>query len=287
VERRQFIRTAGLAAAFAATGCAGKMSTTGQVSAAVAATNGSGRSIESIGLQLYTVRTLMAENVRDTLELVAAAGYNEVEFAGYFEHTPTDIRAMMDDVGLRSPSSHVSLEALQEDADRQFEIARVLGQEYVVIPWIAPELRGDLDGYRRVAATFNGLGERAQSAGLQLAYHNHEFEFEPMGGVVPYDVLLEEADAELVKMQLDLFWIWIGAQPASTYISQDPERFVSCHVKDGWADGEQSIVGQGDLDFATDFAAGSFRHYFVENDQPEDPAAFIRASADYLKQLTW
>lgn len=287
MERREFIRAAGFAAAFAATGCAGKARTAGQQTSATTAAGGAGRSIELIGLQLYTVRTLMAESVRDTLELVAASGYSEVEFAGYFEQTPTDIRAMLDDLGLRSPSSHVALEALQEDADRQFEIAHVIGQEYIVIPWIAPALRSDLDGYRRVAATFNELGERAQSAGLQLGYHNHDFEFKDMDGVIPYDVLLQEADAGLVKMQLDLFWIWIGAQPASRYLQNDPERFVSCHVKDGWADGEQSVVGQGDVAFATDFAAGSFRHYFVENDQPEDPAAFIRASADYLKQLTW
>src|SRR5690606_26976757 len=143
VERRTFIRTAGLAAAFMATGCAGKAQTTdGQtgVPAGKAAVN----AIESIGLQLYTVRSLMAESVWDTLELVAAAGYKEVEFAGYFEHTPSDIRAMLDDLGLVSPSSHVSLELLREDANKQFDIANEIGQQYVIIPWLAPELRADL-----------------------------------------------------------------------------------------------------------------------------------------------
>lgn len=283
MERRQFIRTASLATAFMATGCAGK----GQPAGEAQSVEDSVSRIESIGLQLYTVRDLMAESVRETLELVASAGYKEVEFAGYFDHSPTDIRAMLDDLGLASPSSHVSLELLQEDASKQFEIANAIGQKYVIIPWMAPELRADLDGYRRVAATFNQLGVRAKSAGLQLGYHNHDFEFEPMDGIIPYDVLLAESDADTVKMQLDLFWVWIGAQPAVKYLSADPDRFVSCHVKDGWADKEQTIVGQGDLDFAAAFAAGNFKHYIVEHDQPEDPEAFIRTSAEYLKQLTW
>jgi len=287
MKRREFFRVAGAAAALAAVGCGGRsgesdsMSSTGGEAAGM-------RGVGLFGIQLYTLRSLMRNSVPDTLAMVADAGYGEVEFAGYFDHAPADVRTMLDDLGLASPSTHVSLEQLEADAAGQFEIARTLGQHHVVVPFLAPPLRQNLDGYRSVAERLNVLGEQAQAAGLQLAYHNHDFEFEMLDGGMPFDVLLQETDSGLVKMQLDLFWIFVGGQSAVEYLSADPARYVSCHVKDGSRDPvAQTIVGQGSVDFESAFAAADFQHYFVENDQPEDPEAFARQSAAHLASMTF
>ena len=278
MKRREFLRASGAAAALVAVGCASRdgesmePTTTNQLS--------------SIGLQLYTIRGMMRESVEDTLAAVASAGYNEVEFAGYFEHEPEAVRAMLDANGLTSPSTHVSLDALEADADAQFAVANTLGQKYIVVPYYAQEHR-TVEGYRALCSKLNALGTRAQDAGLTIAYHNHDFEFETVDGVVPYDMLLSETDPDLVKMQLDLYWIWYAAKSAEQYLKADPNRYVSCHVKDGYADGTQSVVGGGDVDLAAAFRAGSFEHFFVESDNPEDETQFINASAAYLKELAY
>ncbi len=273
MKRREFLKTTGAAAAFLATGCERTESMTEE------------ETLDSFGIQLYTIRDLMSESVRDTLTLVADAGYREVEFAGYFGHEPTEVRAMLDELGLTSPSVHVSLEALNDDAEAHFAMAREVGQKHIVVPWIGEQFR-TLDGYREVCAQLNAAGTRARDAGFTLAYHNHDFEFFETDGTVPYDLMLSELDPDLVKMQLDLYWVFVGGYSAVDYLAADPARYVSCHVKDG--DGtEQSIVGAGDVDLAAAFRAGSFEHYFVENDNPEDAETFVRESAAYLKQLTF
>ncbi len=278
MKRREFLRASGAAAALVAVGCASKEGESMQP--ATSAT------LSAIGLQLYTIRGMMRDSVEDTLAAVASAGYSEVEFAGYFGHEPEAVRSMLDANGLTSPSTHVSLDALEDDADTQFAIAKTIGQRYVVVPYYAQEHR-TVDGYRALCTKLNALGARANDVGLTIAYHNHDFEFEAVDGVVPYDMLLNETNPDLVKMQLDLYWIWYAGKSAEQYLQAGPERYVSCHVKDGYADGTQSIVGGGDVDLAGAFRAGSFKHYFVENDNPEDQMTFINESAAYLKQLAY
>jgi len=246
------------------------------------------RKLDRIGVQLYTVRHQMEKDFEGTIARVAATGYQEVEFAGYFGRSPGAVRALLDKNGLAAPSSHVSLAPAEWRA--ALDAAPVVGHHYLVIAWIPPEQRRTLDDYKRAAERLNRAATEANAAGLHFAYHNHDFEFQPFDGKLPYDVLLAETDPKLVQMEMDLYWITKAGQDPLAYFARWPGRFPMVHVKDsaGPPDHRMVEVGAGKIDFKKIFAQSDqagIRHYFVEHDEPADPFASIRASCEYLKHL--
>ncbi len=246
------------------------------------------RGLERIGVQLYTVRSLMQKDLPGTLEAVAGVGYDEVEFAGYFDHSPQEVRAVLERVGLEAPSTHVAIDALRQDLAGTIDTVRAVGHRYLVCPWLAPEERVSIELYKGHAALFNKVGKACREAGLRFGYHNHDFEFEPIDGQVPFDVLLDETDPELVEFELDLFWITKGGQDPLRYFERYPGRFTLCHVKDMAEDGQMVDVGAGRIDFAAIFARAEqagLKHFFVEHDNPADPLASIAASHAHLEAL--
>ena len=246
-----------------------------------------GRSGLSPGLQLYTIRQLMQDDVPSALALVADVGYRHVEFAGYFDHPAGELRLMLDDMGLTAPAAHVPLEAMSDNPDAAIESALTLGHRYLVVPWLAPESRVTLDGYYRLAEQLNAFGEACDRAGLRFAYHNHDFEFELTDGGVPYDVLLDETDPALVEFELDLYWIRAAARSELEYFERYPGRFTMWHVKDMDTRGEMADVGDGVIDFAALFgrADTGVRYAFVERDDSPDPETTIRRSYAALEQM--
>ena len=309
MDRKQFLRAAGLAAgAGVLAGCAGEGAGTrgGAEDGADPGAQGRGAGdsagedtsgthpaldppLDRIGVQLYTVRSLMAEDVAGTLAAVAAIGYREVEFAGYFDHPPDEIRAMLDANGLTAPATHVGLDLVRGDAlYASIESAQTIGIGWLVVPSLAEELR-TADGYREVARILNEAGATAASAGIRVGYHNHAFEFEPVGddpaGPTGYTVLVENLDPALVDLEIDFHWLEVGGADALALFEAYPGRFPLCHVKDLTADGQMADVGAGVIDWAGIFAHSDhagLRHYFVEHDQPGDPLASIQASYRYL-----
>jgi sugar phosphate isomerase/epimerase len=279
VDRKTFLHAStGVAAGLLTPSCAPK-------AAPVA-----GGTMDQIGVQLYTVRDHMAESVPRTLGQVAEIGYTEVEFAGYFGHTPEEIREFLDEVSLSAPALHIDIGAVREDLDGIISAAQTIGHQYVIVPFLSEADRPDIDGYRRLADEFNALGERCNAAGLRFGYHNHAFEFEQMGDELPYDVLLNRTEPELVTMEMDLFWTQQGGQDPLAYFSRFPGRFELCHVKDMDADGNMVDVGQGIMDFSGMFGRSSqagLKHYFVEHDQPEASLASIERSYTHLSTLTY
>ena len=248
-----------------------------------------GAKIEKIGIQLYTVRDQMKADFEGTLAHIAQIGYKEVEFAGYFDHTPADVRAILDRHGLAAPSTHIGLGEM-DDWKKALDTAKAVGHEYVVVPWIPQEKRMTLDGWKNVASVFNRAAQMAKDAGLQFAYHNHDFEFPKMDGQVPYDVLLQSTDAKLVQLEIDLYWITKGGQDPLTYFARWPGRIPLVHVKDGGAAPEYKMadVGQGKIDWKRIFAKrdqAGIKHFFVEHDQPPQPFDDIATSYNYLKGL--
>jgi sugar phosphate isomerase/epimerase len=250
--------------------------------------------ISRIGIQLYTLRREMAGDFDGTLAQVASIGYREVEFAGYYERTPAQVRAVLERTGLDAPSSHVGdAAAVRGDWQRTLDVAKEIGHRFVTVAWLAEGDRRSLDDYRRLAELFNQAGERAKAAGLRFAYHNHDFEFATMDGKVPYDVLLEGTDPSLVSFELDLYWITkAGFQPLD-YFARHPGRFPLVHVKDmdGSAERRFADVGKGTIDFAKIFAQrrqAGIEHYFVEHDEPQPNGIdSARASYAYLSRLTF
>lgn len=247
------------------------------------------RALRRIGLQLYTVRTQLAQDFAGTLARVAAIGYREVEFAGYFEKDPHDVRALLDRHGLVAPAAH--MQSIAPAAWRaSLDAANIIGHRYVVVAWLPPELRRTVDDFRRLAQTLNRMAAEARAAGLRFAYHNHDYEFVPTEGRVPFDVLLAETDPHLVEIEMDLYWITKGGQDPLAYFARYPGRFPMVHVKDsmGPPDHRMVDVGAGTIDFRKIFAHSTqagIRHYFVEHDEPPDAFASIRASYEYLRRL--
>lgn len=240
------------------------------------------------GVQLYTVRSSMEVDVGSTLDAVADIGYKEVEFAGYFGLSAPEIFSLLGRHGLKAPAAHIGMETFRTQMGKVIEDARVVGHRYVVVPSIPQEERHTLDDYRRVADEFNEWGARLQDSGIMLAYHNHEFEFEEIEGQLPYDLLLERCDPELVSMEIDLFWIRDAGFNPIKYFENHPGRFKLCHVKDMTAEGQMTEVGSGVIDFATLFGyseLAGLEHFFVEHDEPADPMESIRASYGALSEL--
>lgn len=248
-----------------------------------------GRKLNKIGLQLYTVRDLMQADMPGTLAKVAAAGYKEVEFAGYFGRTPAQVRDLLAQNGLTSPSSHLPIELLEKDAAGTFATAKAIGNEWAVVPWLPEERRKD---WGKLAGQLNTFGAQAKSQGLRLAYHNHDFEIRPVNGVRALDTLLTGTDPSLVDFEMDLYWVIFGGGQPLDFFNRYPGRFKLVHVKDsaGPPDNKMVDVGKGTINFAGIFAQSDqagIKHYFVEHDQPADPIATISNSAAYLKQLTF
>ena len=280
-DRRDFLRvSAAGAAALAFPGVFG--SPTG-------AQPGRMRHLNHIGLQLYTVRDLMAKDFEGTLKQVGAIGYREVEFAGYFDHTPEQVRSALKAAHLSPISSHVDLGETDDDWQKTLDTARAIGFRWVVIPWIDEQDR-TMQGFRDIAHRFTHAAELARKSGLGFAYHNHDFEFKPIDNKLPIDILLEESDPNLVKFEMDLYWFTKGGGDPLAYFKRWPGRFPLVHVKDMLPGPEQKMadVGAGKIDWRTIFqhaGEAGIEHYFVEHDEPADPMASIAASYRYLKNL--
>ena len=297
MNRRTFLEAAATAAA---------TTTLNRVARALLPASPDDHRIDKIGVQLYTVRDEMKKDFDATLAKVASIGYKEVEFAGYFNHSPQQVRAALEKNGLASPACHVDYDVLVPDKwPAQIDSAKAIGQSYIVNPWIPEELRKTEDDWKRAAETFNRAGEASQKTGIQFAYHNHWFEFLPVNGKRPYDMLLEMCDPNFVKMEMDLCWITVGGADPLDYFNRYPGRFPLVHVKDvtklpkvtagghqdfGSSLKEMTEVGSGLIDWKRIFAQSEkagIRHYIVEHDHPKHPFQSIQTSYIYLNNLRW
>jgi sugar phosphate isomerase/epimerase len=245
--------------------------------------------IGKVGIQLYTVRDQMKADVEGTLARIAQIGYKEVEFAGYFGHPPEHIRQYLDRNGLSAPSTHVAYEN-DDQWKAALDTAKQIGHEYIVMPWIPEERRKTLDDWKKFAETFNHAAQMSHDAGIQFAYHNHDFEFPKLEGQVPYDVLLANTDPKLVQLEIDLYWITKAGYDPLAYFSRWPGRVPLVHVKDSTGGPEHKMVdvGAGTIDWKRIFAKreqAGIKHFFVEHDQPPQPFQDIAASYRYLKEL--
>jgi len=263
-------------------------------------------SIPRLGAQLYTVRTELEKDFEGTLAKVAAIGFTEVEFAGYFKQTPEQVRDVLKRHRLTAPSAHIDYASLTGDKwAAVIDSARTIGHTYLVNAWVDESIRKQPDAWKRIADTYNRAGEASARAGIQFAYHNHNFEFVPLAepaGTLPYDLLLESCDAKLVKMELDLCWISSAGKDPLEYFRRYPGRFPLVHVKGltavpatGAATPidrvlpEITDVGHGDvIDWKRIFAESKMAgitHWFVEHDVPKQPFDSLQASYQYLTRL--
>ncbi|RZL11493.1 MAG: sugar phosphate isomerase/epimerase [Hymenobacter sp.] len=260
-----------------------------------------------IGLQLYTVRDAMGKDPAGTLAQVAKIGFNSVEGATYtgsqkfYGMTPQAFAAVLKQNGLIMPSSHYLLGEAQmngaptqgtmlHDWDRAVDDAAAAGVKYMVCAYLLDSERGPMDHYKFVAEQLNKAGERCKKNGIQLCYHNHDFEFITEGGKLPYDLLLSNTDKNLVKMELDLYWVNKAGQDPLALFQQHPGRFPLWHVKDMDRTPKRAFteVGNGSIDFKKIFAHANeagLDYFFVEQDTtPGSPFDSITQSINYIKK---
>ncbi len=265
-----------------------------------------------IGLQLYSVRELLPKDYAGTLKQVAALGYREVEAAGYFHRSVTEVRDAVGAAGLRLPSAHYSHDDLSRDFDKIIDFNKELGVSYIIcsFPGIKDPSRlkdrsfstivqsFTLDDWRWNADEFNTMGAKVKAAGMQFGYHNHTMEFRPQQGIVPFDELLRLTDPSLVTIELDCGWVTVGGGDPVDYLKRYPSRISMLHVKDFKktdkpasvvAPPPAAVLGTGTEDFHRIFAAATkvnIKHYFVEQEEfDRPPMEALKADADYMKNL--
>ncbi|HEX4322198.1 MAG TPA: sugar phosphate isomerase/epimerase family protein [Acidobacteriaceae bacterium] len=269
-----------------------------------------------VGIQLYTVGKPLMEDTAGTLKQLHEIGYREVESAGLAKHTAKELRAMIDDAGLKCPSAHLQLTGA--DLDSQFEQAHVLGAHYAVSSVLraftpafikavtAPATPGaprpameplGLDGFKKTAEHMNEVGKETKAAGLQYAYHNHNFEFEKMPDGSPgYDILVKETDPDLVKFEVDCGWMTVAGSDPVAYMRNYPGRIKMLHIKDfksvsqpttalGGPDRPQGAdLGTGFIQYQAIFAEGKkagIEHIFVEQETPFPVSQIESAKVDF------
>ncbi len=281
VSRRSFLQAGSLAAALS--------------------THLSAKSLAAVGVQLYTVRGVLAAHPAETLQAIQAIGYREVETGG----VPLDkFWAALEKTQLKAVSCHLDSDLVtkgpEDQLDRTLADLKRRGFTYAVFPYLPPNERGGLDVIQAFAAKLNHAAERSRAAGLRFCYHNHAFEFQPMGNRRPIDVLIENTDPKLVGFEMDCFWVSVAGHDPVEMAHRLSGRLPLVHLKDK-APGtpvryNENVpaatfkeVGNGIIDWPAVLkatAAAGAEHYFVEQDQtPADPVASLRQSFTYLARL--
>ncbi|MCT4589933.1 MAG: sugar phosphate isomerase/epimerase [Carboxylicivirga sp.] len=258
-----------------------------------------GSAKKDIGLQLWSLRDDMKENVPATIQRVGEMGFTFIEAAGYSEGTfygmePVAFKKLLNDNGLAFVSSHTG-KALPDDEqwdktmqwwDQCIDAHAAAGVQYLVQPFMDGKGYGSLEDLKRYCDYFNVIGEKCRERGIRFGYHNHDKEFEEVDGVVRYDYMLQNTDPEKVFFQLDLYWIMKGDKVATDYFDKYPGRFVLWHVKD-----EKELGQSGEMDFESSFKVGDkagMEHYIIEVERYNyTPLESVKMSIDFLLQAEY
>jgi sugar phosphate isomerase/epimerase len=253
-----------------------------------------------VGLQLYSLRDIIKNDIKGIIKKVAAIGYKEVETYGYSVKSgfwgldAKAFAALLKENGLTSPSGHFGMDNFMagkssDELKSYIEAANVLGSDYVTVPFLGAEIRKTADDYKKVSHKLNEAAILCKAAGLKLAYHNHDFEFKKFGDTTGFDILLKETDKKLVDFELDLYWAArSGINPINLF-KANPNRFTMWHVKDMDKLNKDlnTEIGKGAVDFKSIFKEAKqagVKHYFVEHEDnyKPDELGSIKESFNYV-----
>lgn len=241
-----------------------------------------------VALQLYTVRDQTAQDFSGTLRRVAEIGYGAVEFAGYGGLSTEALVDLLAETGLRAASTHVGVDSLEADLDREIAICSAIGCTNLVLPWLPPERR-DAAAMDALAPRLNEYGRRCRDRGIAFAYHNHDFEFAQIEGRYMLDRLLERTDPALVGLELDVYWAAHAQVDPIGYLRAHADRVRLLHLKDRGTDRRFAEVGDGSLEIGAICAAAEtagVRWLIVEHDQPTMPSLeSARRSLENLRRM--
>lgn len=253
-----------------------------------------------IGLQLYTVRNEVTKDVPATIAKVAQIGYNSLEVFGYadgkfFGLTPEQFKDILTQNNLVTPSGHYTMNNFLSKGDddelkRTIEDASKMGHTFFTVPFLTPNLRKNLDDYKTLAERLNHAAPLVKAAGMNLAYHNHDFEFHDWGnGQTGYSILAKETDPKMVSFEMDIYWVSKAGKDPIALIKENPDRYKMWHVKDmaNTAEKEFTEVGSGTINYKEIFRykkLSGMEYFFVEQDQVKMPVyESITKSYNYIK----
>ncbi|MFG4001584.1 sugar phosphate isomerase/epimerase family protein [Flavobacterium aquidurense] len=257
---------------------------------------------KEIGLQLYTLRDELPKDVKSILEKVAKSGYKTVETYGFsikdqfWGLNPVELKKILDANNLKALSGHYNLGSFLYDGNTEeliaaIEAARILKSEFLTIPWVDEPFRRNIQDYKKIASRLNEAAAMCQKAGLKLAYHNHDFEFQQHDGTTGYEILLKETDKDLVYFELDLYWVVRSGNDPLKLFAANPGRFKLWHVKDMDKANPalNTEIGSGSIDFKTIFKQAKesgMKHFFVEQENNYNPGTFeaIKTSSDFISK---
>ena len=257
-----------------------------------------------MGYQLYSIRDEMGIKPIETLQALKAMGYSDFEIYGFdadkgtiYGFTPTEFKGVVDDLGLSvssghygfSPFLHKSDEDLKRFVDQCIKAAKEMDSKYITWPWLAPELR-TLDNFKLMSHKLNVIGEQVSKAGLGFAYHNHGFEFEDHNGEQGFDIIINETDPSIVKLQIDMYWVMHSSNYTPLeLIDAQPGRYVMWHIKDmDKITRDYTELGNGSIDYTTllpDPITSGLEYYFIEQGGNYATNSLTSASdsAEYFK----
>ncbi len=290
-----------------------------------------GALLEKIGIQFFSLPGMLDHDLPDALSMLSSIGYKEAELygpypfstaaakkswdavtpslgfkgSGFYGHTVVEMKRLLQQNGLSVPSIHTDLDTLQTNMDKLGEAAHVLGNTYVVLPAIPAEKRKTLDDYKKMAESFNKIGEAAKKSGVKFAYHNHGYGWKEMGGQIPIELIFDHTDPSLVFLEMDLYWTTAGGADPIALLEKYKNRYRLMHIKDmkkkvrfsgDGGDPKQWIelfpymttAGDGVLDLKsilTKAKENGVKHFIVEQDMVNEPEKALKRSFDYLASL--
>jgi sugar phosphate isomerase/epimerase len=269
---------------------------------------------ELTGVQLYSVRAEMQKDAVGTLKQLAAMGYKHVEHANYinrkfYGHTPADFKKLLGDLGLSMPSGHTVMGKQHWDASKKdftdawkytVEDAAIVGQQFVISPWLDASLRTTYDDLKRYMEVFNKSGELCKKSGMKFGYHNHDFEFsQQLNGQTVYDIMLSSTDPALVMQQLDIGNLYNGGAKAIDVVKKWPGRFESMHVKDEITSSsnnahekyESTVLGKGIVNVkeVIDLGrkSGGTIHFIIEQESYQGQSPLDAVKEDLAVMKKW
>ena len=246
-----------------------------------------------IGVQLYTLRDLAGKDLPGTLRKVAEIGYRNVELAGYGSlKSAKDVKKALDDAGLKAPAGHWAIDVLEKEVERVMGEAQLLEIQQVVVPFLPEDRRKNAAGYKQTAKSLDEIASFFHGVGIELAYHNHAFEFQKFDGKYGLDILFENTTPHLVKAEVDVYWVAHAGVDPVAYVDKLGDRVRLLHLKDlaTGPDKRFAPVGTGTLDFKALLVTAekhNVRWGFVEQDKTYEtpPLDAIKTSLENLKKL--
>lgn len=266
----------------------------------------SANKIDKVGIQTYTLRDIFEPDPVGTLKMIKEVGYDYVELNGrnFAERSIEDVKAMIDDAGLYSPATHISYDMGVKTPEMTAKACQALGCKFAIIPWVDEAQRKKEDWVRHAAA-FDTAGKIMNDHGVRLAYHNHQFEFDDLGGgETAMDILMDQTSPENMDFELDLFWTALASANIPALFEKGKGRFKLCHIKDMKGDPKAYYesrdygniskelmvnVGEGELPFESYFAlndVSGLQYFITEHDNPLKPYRnSIKVSHDAVRAM--